>query len=239
METTLGNTKYRLTIETKDIVFKVLVLDSSDYSLLIIEGLNINTLWKSKLVVPESEEVFVISCDSTGLRLTGFTDSKEVYSVICNDNGELTYRTPCSFKGWENKEEPSNVAVDRRSMSKHNNTHVKLPVLNAMIALINDKDDVGDMVYDLKVNRNIVTTVMCAYNSIKPIGVSAENQSVSVSNLISYIVKHRIVNNVKTLIEQNHTVDQIATLANVTLDEADWLVWFVEINKANMKSRVL
>jgi hypothetical protein len=37
------------------------------------------------------------------------------------------------------------------------------------------------------------------------------------------------------LVEQNHTVEHIATLANVTLDEADWLVWFVEINKTNMK----
>lgn len=109
------------------------------------------------------------------------------------------------------------------------NASDKLPLLNAMIARIHDKQSVGRIVDDLNISTSIVTTVMCACGSIKLITISTD----SIFVLIDYIVKNRIVDSLKKSVEQNYTVEQVARLESISIYEADWLVWFVKTDKAN------
>jgi hypothetical protein len=110
------------------------------------------------------------------------------------------------------------------------NSEDKLPLLNAMIARIHDKHSVASIVNELNISTSIVTTVMCAYNSLKP---TSGGTTGNIYVLIDYIVKNRIVDSIKTSVEQNCTVEQTARLANISIYEADWLVWFVKTMNAD------
>lgn len=88
----MSTTKYSLKVETKDVVFDVRVKDNATKDLIVFEGSNKHKQWSSKLCVIKTDEVFAISCDSSGLLLTGFINGKEVYTVFCNDDGEIIYK---------------------------------------------------------------------------------------------------------------------------------------------------
>lgn len=119
----MSTTKYSLKVETKDVVFDVRVKDNATKDLIVFEGSNKHKQWSSKLCVIKTDEVFAISCDSSGLLLTGFIDGKEVYSIFCNDDGEITYklrdeshlmRMSSSNVKVEQKTESTTIGNDRR-----------------------------------------------------------------------------------------------------------------------------
>lgn len=392
----MKTTKYQVTVKARNASYLVFVVNDKEHDLVVFERINTTIGWKREIVVPSTDSYVMISGDSTGVRISGLKESKKIFSVGCNDVGDLDYysndlfeeplqtnnevsisledtlkqdpvllngvvdvfakvlnETPFMEKlnavrtiiksvndgllinmnivnnldmtmkvgmdvekivtnyksthptsteddivkhvieycrlntipnyvqqaleqgmtpdeickkhvltrqdvdwylwlfdaydklfGVSNKER-EDTAVNKQGVKVDKDGFMtigkissedKLSLLNAMIARIHDKHSVASIVNELNISTSIVTTVMYAYNSLKPISGGTTG---NIYVLIDYIVKNRIVDSIKTSVEQNDTVEQTARFSNISIYEAEWLMWFVKASKENKKKTMI